>query len=221
MADQKYSIAPIGEVFELLTVTGYSHRSGKRNYWMCRCECGTERAFRAFRLITGVTKSCGCRISALTRKRMTTHGHAGAKLSRTYTAWASMRTRCLNLNHKTSLWHGRRGITICQRWINSFENFLADMGECPIGLTLERIDNNGNYEPDNCKWATMLEQNNNRRGLTWITWQSETLNVAQWARRFNVNRSTMSMRIFTKGPIGALEFSVLKLQESTSAPPVE
>jgi hypothetical protein len=112
----------------------------------------------------------------------------------TYVSWASIAPRCGNPNHPAYPRYGGRGITVCERWA-SFENFLADMGERPAGLSLDRIDNNGNYEPGNCRWATPKEQSSNREGTRLIAWQGETLCVKEWSRRTGVSNATILCRL--------------------------
>lgn len=128
----------------------------------CTCACGTKRIVSIYSLRSGNTRSCGC----LARERTANMGRSnkthGMKKTRTYKAWESMRRRCFNPRAGNFKHYGGRGITVCDAWA-SFENFLADMGECPDGLTLERNDTNGNYEPSNCCWATPVEQTRNRR----------------------------------------------------------
>lgn len=113
----------------------------------------------------------------------TTHG--GSK-SREYRAWAHMKGRCYDLNDVGYRYYGGRGISVCERWIDSFENFIADMGKCPKGLSLDRIEVNGNYKPSNCRWATSEQQLNNKTNSRKYTIDNETLTITQWARRFGV-----------------------------------
>lgn len=137
---------------------------GRGRIYCCVCVCGTERSLRADSLLSGDSSSCGCLCAQLSSIRERTHGHT-ANNTRTpiYRSWEAMRRRCCNHNAHNYGDYGGRGIRVCQRWLDSFENFLADMGPRPEGTTLNRIDNDGNYEPDNCEWATPKVQSNNRR----------------------------------------------------------
>ena len=121
-----------------------------------------------------------------------THGLSG---TRTYLSWIDMRRRCSDDKRRSFKDYGGRGIKVCEAWANSFENFLADMGECPSGLTLERDDVNGDYTPQNCRWATVLEQGRNKRNNVNITINGETKVMAEWCRVYGIPKRVVSRRI--------------------------
>lgn len=150
-----------GQRFGSLVVTEREETDRNNNArWRCRCDCGSETVVYLNALRQGRVKSCGCAPRGMKPR----HGHTvGRKRSPTYESWRSMHTRCLNPSHIAFAYYGGRGITICEEWLHDFGAFLADMGERPEGTTLDRIDPDGNYEPDNCRWATPKVQIMNRR----------------------------------------------------------
>jgi hypothetical protein len=163
-----------GQIFGRLTVKEYAGKNINHREWLCRCECGVTKVIRGASLKTGATKSCGCLFREKSKewatKTFTKHGQSGyqsRKASPTYNSFRSMRGRCLYPNHVKYPKYGGAGVTICDRWNTanggSFENFLADLGERPLGTTLGRYGDVGNYEPGNCKWMTPAEQITNRR----------------------------------------------------------
>lgn len=148
-----------------------------RAIYLCRCKCGTEKLIDGWHLIHETTKQCNKHI----RERNKTHGMKGTPI---YKVWDCMKQRCYNPNHKSYSDYGGRGIIVCDRWRTSFENFLSDMGDVVRGLTLDRIDNSGIYEPSNCRWATHREQQNNRRSNTRVAAFGEVKTISQWSRDF-------------------------------------
>lgn len=192
-----------GQKFERLTVVkrakGYI---GKGSYWHCKCDCGNEIIVRAQSLKDGQTKSCGCLNKELAIKRFTKHGHAQTeKQHPLYKAWVNMKTRCINPNSTGYEDYGGRGIRICQRWMDSFENFLEDMGEKPSPMhTLDRIDVNGDYCPGNCRWATQTTQSRNQRiskknksGIKGVSWSKKK---QKWRASITINYKSIYLGLF-------------------------
>jgi hypothetical protein len=151
-----------GKVFGRLTVVGDSGKrtNNRQILWECICVCEERTLVCTYNLRSGRVFGCGCQRNAVR------HGHARAgEVSKTHHSWTAMKQRCLNSKCPGYADYGGRGITICDRWIESFESFLSDMGEKPEGKSLDRIDNDGNYNPSNCKWSTPVEQASNRRPM--------------------------------------------------------
>ena len=166
---------------------------GRRKY-LCRCDCGNERTLLLNNLKMGCTKSCGCLSREMTVERNRTHG--GHK-TRLYKAWINMKDRCHNSNSTYFKDYGGRGIAVCQEWRNSFEAFRdwAGANGYAEGLSLDRINVDGNYEPNNCRWSTIKEQARNRRSSRYITFSGETLTIAAWAERTGISAKTILSRL--------------------------
>lgn len=164
-------------------------------HWRCVCECGQERFVPTRSLRSGASRSCGCLFREVAASQAatlnSTHGMKGTK---THNTWVGMLQRCRYPKNKQYAAYGGRGITVCDRWL-SFENFLADMGERPEGLTLDRKDTNGNYEPSNCRWADRTTQSRGQRKT--IIWNGRSL--LEWSALSGIHKDTLYMRFRTHG----------------------
>ena len=164
--------------------------------WSCSCQCGKTVVVSAHALRSGNTTSCGCAKVEATIRRSTRHGHAKrGRCTTTYTSWQAMRQRCLYPKDRYFPAYGGRGITICPRWLESFANFLSDMGPRPAGLSLDRKDNNGSYCPENCRWADGKTQARNSRNKHPLTYAGNTQTLAAWSETCGVSAPTIRARL--------------------------
>ncbi len=164
--------------------------------WRCRCDCGKEKEAVLFAALdTGVSNSCGC-IRSEQLQAAATHGRSK---TRAYTAWIQMKDRCCSVGRRTWKDYGGRGITVCDRWMNSFENFYADMGDPPWGHSLDRENNNGGYCKENCRWTDTFTQARNRRTNKWFEWKGESRLLTDIACMENVAYCSFRNKIFIMG----------------------
>ena len=170
-------------------------RTNKNIVWLCKCVCGNYVDVVSKRLRRRETRSCGCLQREVAANRQRTHGLSH---SPEYGVWVGIRRRCEIQKNKAYRYYGGRGVKVCSRWA-SFENFYADMGKRPDGYQIDRIDNDGDYTPENCRWATKREQMNNKRSNRFIEYDGRRLTLAQWGRRTGLNRSTIKARIDVYG----------------------
>ncbi len=194
------TLSRIGKKFGKLTVSS-AYSSGGITYGLCKCECGSEKALRLHNVFNGKVRSCGCLQAEMRADRAmngSTSGHCvRGKPSRTYRIWKCMRNRC-NFPGAFGYEHyGARGIKVCERWdcVGGFSAFLADMGECPTEMSIDRIDVNGNYEPGNCRWATNFEQARNRRDNKIVVINGTSKCITDWIAEYGISYNGMKRRL--------------------------
>lgn len=194
---------PIGRVFGDLTVLeelapritplGFTRRVVK-----CKCVCGSDVSTDLTSVTTGNTKSCGCSRG----KANATHGHTrGRKFTAEYQCWAAMIARCEKSSGAEFHRYGGRGISVCERWRHSFENFFIDMGKRPPSMTLDRINNDGNYEPGNCQWATKAQQAKNTSQNVYLEFNGRRMTLTDWSRETGFAPETISRRLRANLPM--------------------
>ena len=167
---------------------------GAKVRWFCRCDCGVDRIVQAGDLVAGKTKSCGCLSAEIAKEKRIHPKHLHYELD----VWKTMIQRCTNQNSASFTRYGARGIRVADRWVgrDGFRNFIADMGNRPSAdYSIDRIDNDGDYEPVNCRWATRTEQSNNTRTNRKLTFQGETKTLADWSRCLGMNYYTLHTRL--------------------------
>lgn len=189
-----------GQIFDRLTVIEKTDKRDSNGsvIWLCRCACTNEILVKSNSLTSGHTKSCGCinkeRASEFCKTHFRTHN---LRTHRLYNTWEHMKQRCYNKNNKDYKNYGARGIIVCNEWLDDFMIFYswAISNGYRDDLTLDRVNVNGNYEPNNCRWATQGEQNNNKQSHHKLTYNGETLTLAQWSERVNIPYNTLERRI--------------------------
>jgi len=199
----------IGARFSRLTVIGEgeprTQPSGQtKRRMICKCECGNLITVDLQSLRRGLSRSCGCLRSELVNKRMTTHGQTiGGKVSTAYKLWLGIKARVVTGTASSPESYINRGIKMHEPWIDNFQTFHTwikeNLGDKPVGKTLDRIHNDGNYEPGNLRWATQREQCSNTRRNRHITYLDTTLTISQWEERLGFSRDTLRQRIFKLG----------------------
>lgn len=186
----------IGQRFGRLVVIGLDDRNSKKTYWVCQCDCGGIKSARSDCLLCGAVKSCGCMKKEQDKKNLTanhSHKQSGTRL---YRIWQGIKKRCNDVHDARYDRYGGRGISICDEWEQNFKNFFewAMHNGYDETLTIDRIDNNGDYCPDNCRWSTQKEQSNNRSTTIRITIGNATKSLKEWCSIFEIEYGTIIAR---------------------------
>ena len=188
-----------GRLVVIERVEDYIRPNGQSQVqWRCKCDCGNEKITIAYSLTHGLCTSCGC---ARTERIVNMNYEHGQSNSSLYRRWQHMKDRCYNPNDKRYKNYGRRGIKVCDEWLNSFENFYnwAINNGYQEGLTIDRIDVDGNYEPSNCRWVTTKEQQFNKRNNKRFFHDGKNLTLPEWSEILHISLDTLVSRIYTRG----------------------
>jgi hypothetical protein len=207
---RKLQVNP-GDKYGRLTVVAEVEGNRYSRRILCRCDCGMEKIIALNLLLSGNTKSCGCLKREMRIAKNTSHGLSKHCL---YSVWSSMKDRCLNSNIDSYKNYGARGISVCDEWMDfaNFYNWAINNGY-KKGLTIERVDYNGNYDPSNCTWIPFKDQSKNRRSNHWIEFNGEIKTMSQWARDFGFKRGTIKDRIERGWPIQKALTTPIKSKE--------
>lgn len=184
----------VGRIFGRWRVVSFDVSINYKPKWICICECGRSKSVTSVKLKSGESKSCGCLSREITRLRSFRHGMSH---KREHNIWCGLVSRCSNSSVHNWKDYGGRGISVCERWLgdDGFENFSSDMGPCPHNGTVERRDVNGNYEPDNCYWATRKQQARNKRNNVMLSFNGRTQCASAWAEEIGMSYPTIIQRI--------------------------
>jgi len=192
-----------GMKFGKLTVIDFSEIKNHRSYWLCKCDCGTLKNIKSDCLVSKTTKTCGCGKIDIAKNMSIGNIKHNMAHTKFYDIWGGIKKRCFNKKTKYYKRYGGRGIKVCDRWLK-FENFRDDMYKSYLehvkeygekNTSIDRINNNGNYCLENCKWATYEEQNNNRRDNRRLTYNEQIKTLAMWSKKFKISSTTLSQRL--------------------------
>lgn len=189
MTEQFGRLTVIGEAEDHIQARGKRYRRV-----VCRCSCGTEKLVLWQTLTSGYARSCGCLRMEMHLTRSATAARRREQHPGTYGSWVQMRSRCNDPGANGYARYGGRGIKVCSRW-DSFDEFLADMGERPLGCSIDRIDCDGNYEPSNCRWATGAQQRNNTSRTRRLSFRGETHSIAEWSALTGLSQTCIRARL--------------------------
>lgn len=187
----------VGKTYGRLTFIEPVRKTPQGSVWVCRCSCGKTKEVSQSSVRSGNTRSCGClRREQAPKNAKVVHGHnRAAGVTRTYTIWRAMLARCLNKNHEAYSRYGGAGITVCSAWLKDFSSFLKDMGEAPPRLSIDRVDGTKGYFLSNCRWATGVQQGQNKKTNVLLTYEGRTQCVSAWAREVGTTSNLISDRL--------------------------